>query len=316
MPSRTIRPDGPLALGATVSCLRHGASDPTCRVVGAGGPTATGRSPGGGEWWFGEATPAGPATLHLRQLADGTVEAEAWGEGADWSLGRVPALVGLEDDRSGFVAHHDVATAGLKANPGWRIAKSRLVTQSLVPAIIEQRVTGKEAFAGHARLVRRFGQPAPGPGERLGLMIPPAPREWALIPSWEWLGAGIDRARSAAAVRASSLAGRIEECAELPLAQAHSRLRSLPGVGEWTAAEVAQRALGDPDSPSFGDYHLAKNLTWALDGVIGDDDRARELLAPYVGHRYRAAVYIGMAAGMRPRRGPRMTLPTHLPRFR
>ncbi len=305
MPSRTIHPDGPLALGATVSVLRHGASDPTCRVVR-----------GAGEWWFGESTPAGPATLHLRQLPDGTVEAEAWGEGADWSLDRAPGLVGIEDDRSGFVAHHELAAAGLKANPGWRIAKSRLVVQSLVPAIIEQRVTGKEAFAGHARLVRRFGAPAPGPGERLGLMTPPAPRDWGRIPSWEWLGAGIDRARSAVAVRAASHAGRIEECADLPLAEAHSRLRALPGVGEWTAAEVAQRALGDPDSPSFGDYHLAKNLTWALDGVIGDDDRARELLAPYAGHRYRAAVYIGMAGGRRPRRGPRMTLPTHLPRVR
>ena len=40
---------------------------------------------------------------------------------------------------------------------------------------------------------------------------------------------------------------------------------------------------------------------------------ARALLAPYTGQRYRAQVFITAAAGMRPRRGPRMTLPTHVP---
>lgn len=97
------------------------------------------------------------------------------------------------------------------------------------------------------------------------------------------------------------------------LVEAHRRLRVLPGVGEWTAAEVARRALGDPDSPSFGDYHMAKNLTWALTGTPAGDDEARALLAPYTGQRYRAQVFITAAAGMRPRRGPRMTLPTHVP---
>ena len=31
-----------------------------------------------------------------------------------------------------------------------------------VPAIIEQKVTGQEAFAGYRRLVRSYGEPAPG----------------------------------------------------------------------------------------------------------------------------------------------------------
>ena len=38
------------------------------------------------------------------------------------------------------------------------------VVQALVASIIEQKVTGKEAFAGYRRLVRRFGEPAPGAG--------------------------------------------------------------------------------------------------------------------------------------------------------
>ncbi len=300
--TRAVRLDGPYSLAQTVGVLRHGGSDPTCRVVG-------------GVWWFGQATPEGPCSLSLHHdPSAGEVTGAAWGPGARWALDRLPALLGALDDRSGFVAHDELVAAGLRANPGWRIPASGLVVQSLVAAVIEQRVTGNEAFASQARLVRRFGAPAPGDGAAVSLYVPPAPREWGQIPSWEWLGAGVDRARSAVAVRVSSYAGRLEECASLPLGEAHRRLRAIPGVGEWTAAEVAQRALGDPDSPSFGDYHMAKNLTWALTGEIGDDDLARQLLEPYAGQRYRASGYIAMAAGMRPRRGPRMTLPTHLPR--
>ena len=45
---------------------------------------------------------------------------------------------------------------------------------------------------------------------------------------------------------------------------------SLPGVGEWTAAETAQRAFGDADALSVGDYHLAKVIGWSL---LGRPDR-------------------------------------------
>lgn len=296
---RSLRAARPLDLAQTLAPLRHGSGDPTCR-------------PSAGTWWFAQATPDGPATLAVGRRGEEVV-ARAWGAGASWSLDALPGLVGEEDDDAGFVAHHELVAAGRAAHPGWRVTRTRLVLQSLVPAVIEQRVTGQEAFAAHARLVRRFGTPAPGPGAAAGLVVPPAPREWSGIPSWEWTRAGVDAHRAATAVRASSYAGRLEECAELSLEAAHRRLRAIPGVGEWTAAEVAQRALGDPDSPSFGDYHMAKNLTWALTGRAGDDEDARALLAPYAGHRYRAQVYATFAGGHRPRRGPRMTLPTHVP---
>ena len=296
---RVIRPRRPLHLGHTLRLLQHGGADPTFKA----------RS---GTFWLGQATPDGPSTLALWRRGDEVV-GQAWGPGAAWSLAALPDLLGEGDDDSGFEERHDLVAQGRKARPGWRITRTRLVLQTLVPAIIEQRVTGQEAFAGHARLVWRFGEPAPGRGSEVGLRVPPAPRDWARIPSWEWTRAGIDGQRAAAAVRASQVGGRLEEAADLPLADAHRRLRAIPGVGEWTAAEVAQRALGDPDSPSFGDYHFAKNLTWALTGTPGDDDLARELLEPWAGHRYRAAAYIGFAAGMRPRRGPRFTLPTHVP---
>ena len=109
------------------------------------------------------------------------------------------------------------------------------------------------------------------------------------------------------------MAGRLEECVGLPLAEAHRRLRAVPGIGVWTAAEVAQRALGDPDSVSFGDYHVAKNLTWALLGEARDDDVLAELLEPYRGHRYRVQHLLELTGAGPAARGPRMAPRTHLP---
>jgi 3-methyladenine DNA glycosylase/8-oxoguanine DNA glycosylase len=243
----------------------------------------------------------------------GEVEAQAWGEGAEWMLDRLPALLGEDDDDGGFVAHHDVVAEARRRFDGWRVPASGLVVQALIPTIIEQRVTGEEAFAAYRMLVRNNGTPAPGIGADLRLVVPPEPRTWALIPSWEWLRAGVDGARSRPAVTVATRAGRLEETVGMPWLEARRRIESLPGVGRWSSAEVAQRALGDHDAVSFGDYHVAKNIGWALTGTPVNDDGLAELLEPYAGHRYRVQRLLELAGAMRPRRGPRFTLPTHLP---
>jgi 3-methyladenine DNA glycosylase/8-oxoguanine DNA glycosylase len=181
-----------------------------------------------------------------------------------------------------------------------------------VPAIIEQRVTGQEAFAGYRRLVRRFGEPAFGPfGDRL--FTPPTAHGWASIPSWEFLRASVDPARSRALVAAAKVGGRLEQLVDLTPVEARRRLMTLPGVGVWTAAEVAQRALGDPDAVSFGDFHVAKDIGWALLGRPVDDEALAELLEPYRGHRFRVQQLLGLAGHHRPRRGPRLAPRAHLP---
>ena len=151
-----------------------------------------------------------------------------------------------------------------------------------MPAVIEQKVTGQEAFSGYRSLVRRYGTAAPGPAE--GLLAPPTAAGWAAIPSWAWLQASVDGARSRTVVRAAGFAGRLEEAVGLGTPEAHRRMRALPGIGVWTAAEVAQRALGDAEAVSFGDYHVAKDIGWTLTGTPVDDDGLAELLEPYAGH--------------------------------
>jgi 3-methyladenine DNA glycosylase/8-oxoguanine DNA glycosylase len=285
-----------------VSAFRRGGGDPTFQ-------------PDRGEGsWMGLPTPAGPATLRLVQRADlAEVWASAWGPGAAWSLEQVPSLLGAHDDDSDFVPRHPLVEQAHRRYAAWRIPRSCLVLHALVPAAIEQKVTGQEAFGGYRMLVHRFGSRAPGPGEGRRLWVAPDAAGWAAIPSWEWLRASVDGARSGTAVRAARVAGRLEGCADLSYEDARARLRAIPGVGVWTAAEVAQRALGDPDAVSFGDYHIAKDVTWALTGEVLGDAEMAELLEPYRGHRYRVQHLLELHAGGRPRRGPRMAPRRHLP---
>jgi len=145
------------------------------------------------------------------------------------------------------------------------------------------------------------------------MVVPPTAKVWAALPSWEWLRAGVDGKRSAAVVHACRVAGRLEQTVGLPPAEAERRLRAVPGIGVWTAAEVRQRAHGDADAVSFGDYHVAKDIGWALTGSPVDDDGMAELLEPYRGHRYRVQRLLELAGVHRPRRGPRMAPRRHLP---
>ena len=297
-------PGRPVPIRAILGPLRRGAGDPTWRVHD-------------GALWRGVLTPDGPATVRMWREADGEkadrAHLQAWGPGASWCAAALPAWLGAADDVSGFEVHHDELRDAAKQLQHWRVGRTGLVLEALVPAIIEQRVTGKQAFAAYRTLVRRYGSPAPGPGAELGLMCPPNVAGWRKIPSWEWLRAGVDAQRADTVMRVLQVARRLEELQRLPLETAWRRLGSIPGVGVWTVAETVQRALGDPDAVSFGDYHVAADIGWALTGAPVDDLQLEQLLAPYVGHRYRVQ-YLVTAGGLtRPRRGARITLPTHLP---
>jgi 3-methyladenine DNA glycosylase/8-oxoguanine DNA glycosylase len=114
--------------------------------------------------------------------------------------------------------------------------------------------------------------------------------------------------RARTIIRAARVADRLEEICSLPGDEADRRLQSLPGIGPWTSAEVRQRACGDPDAVSIGDYHIPALVGWALAGAVTDDAGMLELLEPYVGQRYRATRLIELGGAGPPRRGPRMSV--------
>ena len=113
----------------------------------------------------------------------------------------VPDLLGADDDLSGFEPRHPVLVEAWRRHGDWRLGRSGLVMESLVPAILEQKVTGQEAFAGFRMLVHRYGERAPGPGAAsCGCGCSRTPETLRTIPSWEWLRMHVDPARSRAVV--------------------------------------------------------------------------------------------------------------------
>ncbi|WP_245750142.1 DNA-3-methyladenine glycosylase family protein [Nocardioides terrae] len=293
----------PVPLGRMLLGRRRGAGDPTYRLEGVGDRA---------RHWRGLRTPDGPAALVLHQDRDGLVHGEAWGPGARWALDSVPRLLGQLDDPSGFVPDHPVLAEAARVVGEVRLGGGGLVMEAMVPAIIEQKVTGQEAFAGFRRLVRRYGERAPGPHETL--FVQPAPETLRQVPSWEWLRMPVDPARSRAVVTAARVADSLERTIGLPGEEVERRLTSLPGIGVWTAAEVRQRAHGDPDAVSFGDYHIAKDVGWAIEGRPWDDDEMAAFLERFRPHRGRVVALLGIIGARRPRRGPRMAPRVHLPR--
>jgi 3-methyladenine DNA glycosylase/8-oxoguanine DNA glycosylase len=280
--------------------LRRGVSDPTTRSDAAGG------------WWRTARTPAGPGTLHLRPLPRGGVRAAAWGTGADWLLAGLPDLLGAGDDWSGFEPSHPLLADTWRRCGGVRLGRAGLVMEMLAPAILEQKVTGVEARRAWRWLVLRHGSPPPGPAPA-GMAVVPSPEQWRRVPSWDWHRAGVDASRSRTLVEAAALAPHLEKTLELGRGgpSVSAVLQSLRGVGPWTAAEVAQRAHGDPDAVSVGDYHLPSVIGWALAGRPLDDDGMLEVLAPWAGHRQRVVRLVELSGAGRHRFGPRLTIADH-----
>ena len=308
----------PLDARLSLSVHRRGGGDPAYAVDPAGAV------------WRACVTPDGPATLRVRSRPAGASEtgtpetgaggaaeagasggtqvtAQAWGPGAAWLLDHLPAQLGDQDDRSGFTARDPVVRELMRRHEDLRIGRSDRVFEALVPAVLEQKVVSREAHRAWRFLLVKFGEPAPGPAPA-GMRVPPSPRVWARIPSWDWHRAGVEGVRSRTIITAAEVAGRLEEILDLSAADADRRLRSVPGIGPWTSAEIRQRAAGDPDAVSVGDYNLPKAVGWTLAGRITDDAGMLELLAPYAGHRYRVTRLIELGGGRPPRHGPRMSV--------
>jgi 3-methyladenine DNA glycosylase/8-oxoguanine DNA glycosylase len=246
-------------------------------------------------------TAAGPATLRL-VAASGTVRATAWGDGASAALDAARRLIGEEDEPDRLVAHHSVVRTLQRRHPGLRLPRTGRIFDALLPAILEQKVTGTEAFRTYAALLRFHGEPAPGPG---GLLLPPSPATLAGLPYHAFHPLGLERRRAEVIRRAASRAAWLEEAGTA--AEAGRRLRSMPGIGPWTEAEVLRCAFGDPDAVSVGDYHIPNSVAWALAGEPrGTDERMLELLEPYRGQRGRVQRLLEVGRVTAPRYGPRM----------
>ncbi|HJT96548.1 MAG TPA: DNA-3-methyladenine glycosylase 2 family protein [Mycobacterium sp.] len=292
--------DGPASPGLTLSPLRRGRGDP-CYHDGPDGAI-----------WRTALTGSGPVTARITRSAPDTFDCEAWGNGAAEFTETLPAQLGADDDASGFRPDEPTIAELARRVPHLRLGRSGRVLESLVPAILEQRVYGMDARRAWRKLVTKFGAPAPGPAPA-HMRVPPGAEVWRRIPSWEFHLANVDPGRARTIVGCAQRADSLERLTTRPAEQARAALTSLPGVGEWTAAETAQRAFGDADALSVGDFHLAKMVGWRLVGHAIDDPAMVELLEPLRPHRYRAVRLLEVTGQAH---APRVTARQAIPNLR
>lgn len=273
-----------------LSPYRFGAGDPTTRLAD-------------GEFWRATHTPNGPGTLRVR-WAGAALDAEAWGDGADWLLAQVPALTGGTDPGHRFEGAHPAIMAAQRNHPDVRFGASGTLYHELLPVILGQRITGGEALRQWHQLVYRLGEPAPGPNTRLRL--PPAPSLLADRPTWWFHPLGIEAKRAEALRTVARHAAHLTEWSALPSQAAAAKLALLRGIGQWTIGSVLATSHADPDALAVGDFHLKNVVTHALTGrARGSDEEMLTLLAPYAGQRGRAARLLLLDGHHAPKFGPR-----------
>ncbi|GEE01310.1 hypothetical protein nbrc107696_17560 [Gordonia spumicola] len=279
---RSWKTAGPVALGAILGVHRRGGADPAYR-----------RAPDGSVWRAVH-TPDGAGTVAVRVGGDEVV-VRAWGPGAAWLLDSAPAMVGALDRPEELTAVDPVVRRLVSARPGLRIGASGRVWEALVANVLEQKVVGSEAHRAWRYLLRRYGEPAPGPVPP-DMRVPPPRETWRDITEADWHRSGAEPVR----MRTIRAAARVD------VERQADALTTLRGIGPWTAAHTRIRALGDPDAVPVGDYHTPSIVGTTLIGERIDDARMLELLEPYRGQRYRVIRLCEVAGTAPERRGARM----------
>jgi AraC family transcriptional regulator of adaptative response / DNA-3-methyladenine glycosylase II len=140
----------------------------------------------------------------------------------------------------------DAALAPLVAKtPGRRIPRTVDGAELAIRVVLGQQISTAAARTVTARAVRVLGEPLPvADGELTHLF--PGPERWV---SLDPATAGVPRARAETlrALAAALDSGALDLRPGADRQRALHGLSTIAGVGPWTMATVAMRALGDPD---------------------------------------------------------------------
>lgn len=286
--ANTVRPH----LAATLASVRNGSHDPT---------TLTGPD------WVARATidPEGrPTALFARQMPDGLIELATIG--GPRTVCATHPMFGDDDTGHDVVPVHSAVSGAMASFGDLRIARTGTPYHELVPAVLAQRVTAREAVGQWARICRLWGERVEIEG--LHLHAPPLPERLLSVPYHEWHLLGVERRRAETVRNVARHGERLLTGwrGDLEPSERTDSLRLIPGVGIWTAAVAGHIAFGDPDALEFGDFHVKNTVAWALEGrARGTDEEMQRTMAPYAGNRRRVLTWLMMAGWSAPARGPR-----------
>lgn len=280
-------PIGGIDLASTFGTLASLTGDPTVRLQQGLFERAT-------------VTPDGSATIAVSWHTDQPdARVEAHGDGADWLLERAPQLLGCRDDVTGFEPTTPPLRDLWRRHCGDRIPRTGTLWHDLAWLIVQQRVSRVDAAEQWRRLVNDLGAPAPAIPS---LMAPPEPTTVARLGYHHFHRYGIERRRADNLLHAARAAVRFQTLVDDDVDAVMPALRSVRGIGAWTASCVATQTWGDRDAVIVGDSGIPSIVAWLLARERrADDHRLLELLEQYRPHRYRV-IRLAFASGIKPPR--------------
>ena len=145
--------------------------------------------------------------------------------------------------------------------PGIRVPGAFDGFETAVRVILGQQVSVQGARTLAERLVNAHGDPVDTPWPKITRTFP-SPERIAAMDTADLSGLGIFgfRIKAILGVATAVAEGRIT-LAPCPDPEPHmEELRSIPGIGEWTAQAIAMRVLAWPDAFPHTDYGIRKAL--------------------------------------------------------
>ena len=155
--------------------------------------------------------------------------------------------------------------------PGLRLPGAFDGFEVAVRAVLGQQISVKAASTLAGRFAAAFGEPVTMPFPELGRLMPTAQRvASAAPPALTKIGVTSARARTLGNVARAMVAnpGLLDPGADVEAAL--SRIKAIPGIGEWTAQYLGMRVFSWPDAFPATDLGIRK--------ALGTDDE-REILA-------------------------------------
>lgn len=176
-------------------------------------------------------------------------------------IARLRRVFDLASDPTAIAAQFaadPVMTALMHARPGLRVPGAWDGFELAMRAVLGQQITVAAAIRLAGKLVAAHGTPLTQPDGALTHVFP----EPATVAGAELASLGMPRSRAAtlSAVAAAAVADPHLFDAAVDLEDAVRRLRTIRGVGEWTAQYIALRQLREPDAFPHADIGLIRAL--------------------------------------------------------
>ena len=259
----------PFDLARSFAMQRFGLYDPTASLVGKkvrkafaarGGPCVVELEARAGE---------------LRFAVEGAAEREVARD--------LEVALRTDDGHAAFAPEHPVLAKLHRELRGLRLVRVPWRWDVAASAVLQQRVTVREAWQEWRRIAFRYGEIA---GD---LRVFPSAERLATMESWRLEELGVDPKRARAMCALARDVARRATFESTDAARVRKVLGAVRGIGPWTTETTLGYGYGDPDALPLADVHLPHLVARALAREPrGTDARMQELLEPYRGQRFRA----------------------------